>query len=150
MLGELTITAMEELLNNQVIGHLGCHADGETYVVPINYVYRGLTVYAHSKTGKKIDMMRKNSRVCLLVDQIKDTFTWKSVILTGKFEEITDESEKHQAMQGIIHKLMPLTNTPHQGPSHAIAPDINGKIEAIVYKILIDTMTGRFERSVTF
>lgn len=43
---------------------------------------------------KKIEMMRKNPKVCFEVDDIKNIFSWKSVIAWGTFEEITDIAEQ--------------------------------------------------------
>ncbi|QIL41528.1 pyridoxamine 5'-phosphate oxidase family protein [Pedobacter sp. HDW13] len=142
MLGDLNKGEMISLLESQVTGRLGCHSDGETYVVPINYVYRNNAIYAHSGPGKKIDMLRRNPQVCFQVDQIKDIFSWKSVVLWGTFEELNGE-ERQQAMQGIIHRIMPLTYRPSQESSHGISSDVHQEI--IVYKISIKEGTGRFE-----
>ena len=142
MLGDLNKGEMIALLENQVIGRLGCHSDGETYVVPINYVYRNNAIYAHSGAGKKIDMLRHNKEVCFQVDEIKDTFSWKSVVVWGTFEELQGE-ERQQAMQGIIHRIMPLTYKPSQEVSHGISSGVHQQI--IVYKINIKEGTGRFE-----
>lgn len=148
MLGELNETQIENLLKQQVMGRLGCHADGITYIVPINYVYDGTNIYSHSAEGKKIEMMRKNPEVCFEVDEINTVFKWKSAIVWGRFEEITDLDEKQQAMQGIIHRIMPLANNPGDHPSHGITAneyDVGTTVELIVYKIVISQKTGRFE-----
>jgi len=142
MLGDLNKGQMIALLESQVIGRLACHSEGETYVVPINYVYRNNAIYAHSGPGKKINMLRSNGEVCFQVDQIKDTFSWKSVVLWGTFEELVGE-ERQQAMQGIIHRIMPLTYRPSQEVSHGIDSEAHQQI--IVYKINIKEGTGRFE-----
>lgn len=141
MLGNLNKREIIDLLERQVIGRLGCHADGETYVVPVNYVYRNNAIYAHSGSGKKLDMMRKNPNVCFQVDEISDTFRWKSVIVWGTFEELTGV-ERQQAMQGIIHRIMPLTDG-NQRSSHAIPDDQQNNI--VVFKIPVVEGTGRFE-----
>jgi hypothetical protein len=39
MLGELDGLQIEDLLMSLPVGRVGCHADGITYIVPINYVY---------------------------------------------------------------------------------------------------------------
>ncbi|RZA01679.1 MAG: pyridoxamine 5'-phosphate oxidase family protein [Sphingobacteriaceae bacterium] len=148
MLGELNEVQIESLLKQQVIGRLACHADGTTYIVPINYVYDGANIYSHSAEGKKIEMMRKNPEVCFEVDEIENVFKWKSAIAWGRFEEITDLDEKQQAMQGIIHRIMPLANNPGDHPSHGITAndyDVGTSVELIVYKIVISQKTGRFE-----
>lgn len=142
MLGNLNKREIIDLLESQVFGRLGCHADGETYVVPVNYVYRNDAIYAHTGQGKKLDMLRKNPKVCFQVDEISDTFRWKSVIVWGTFQELTGE-ERQQAMQGIIHRIMPLTDNPSQHSSHGIPEDQQTSI--IVFKIPIVEGTGRFE-----
>ena len=142
MLGDLNKRELIDLLEGQVYGRLGCSVDGETYIVPINYVYRNNAIYAHSGNGKKIEMMRANPKVCFQVDEIKDTFRWKSAILLGSFVELKDE-ERQQALQGIIHRIMPLTDRPTEQTSHGIDPAEHTNI--IVFKIELTAVTGKFE-----
>ena len=142
MLGELNKRELLDLIENQVIGRLGCHANGETYIVPVNYVYRDNMIYLHSGMGKKIEMMRANPRVCFQIDEIKDTFRWKSAILQGNFIELSGE-ERQQAMQGIIHRIMPLTDRPSEEPSHGIKPELQDDI--VVCKIELTDISGRCE-----
>ena len=142
MLGELNNRQLIDLLERQVIGRLGCHANGETYIVPINYIYKDNTIYAHSGNGKKIEMMRANPKVCFQVDQLIDTFKWESAILWGDFTELIGE-QRQQAMQGIIHRIMPLTNHPSEEPSHGIPEDQHQNI--IVFKIDLTAASGKFE-----
>jgi nitroimidazol reductase NimA-like FMN-containing flavoprotein (pyridoxamine 5'-phosphate oxidase superfamily) len=150
MLGPLSEKEIEHLLMKQVTGRLGCHANGLTYIVPINYIYRHPYILAHSAEGQKIKMMRENPNVCFQVDEIKSVFRWKSVIAWGRFEEITDNEEKQKAMQGLIHRIMPLAENPTEHPSHGIAEkdtDIGLKVNLVVYRIELSKITGRFENS---
>lgn len=149
MLGKLNEKQIEELITRQVTGRLGCVVNDKAYIVPINYFYKNSTVFAHSAPGKKIDIMRKNPNVCFQVDEIVSIFRWQSAILWGTFEEIIDPEKKHQAMQGLIHRLMPMVTTPSGHPSHGIASSESEliKIETIVYKINIFEKTGKFEFS---
>lgn len=142
MLGELNRVQISNLLNSQVIGRLGCHADGQTYVVPVNYIYVDDSIYAHSGPGKKIEMMRKNPEVCFQVDHITDTFRWESAILWGTFEELRDE-ERQQVMQAITRRVMLLRDDPALPSSHGIDPELHTGL--IVYRIRITEITGRFE-----
>jgi nitroimidazol reductase NimA-like FMN-containing flavoprotein (pyridoxamine 5'-phosphate oxidase superfamily) len=149
MLGELDGLQIEDLLMSLPVGRIGCHADGVTYIVPINYVYEDNTVYAHSKKGMKIDIMRKNPDVCFQIDAIDDLLNWESVIAWGTFEEITEMQEKTEVMQKIINRMMPLMRGETAQPSHGFtddASDIGGDVELILYKIVLDKKTGRFEK----
>jgi hypothetical protein len=148
MLGQLNEKQMEALLMRQVTGRLACHYNGETYIVPLNYVYKDGIIYIHSGPGKKIDMMRKNPKVCFEVEEIESIFQWRCVIALGAFEEITDKDEKQQSRQLLTHRLMPLVSRPQQHASHGIAADeldIDTRIDPIVYRIRIKQITGRFE-----
>jgi nitroimidazol reductase NimA-like FMN-containing flavoprotein (pyridoxamine 5'-phosphate oxidase superfamily) len=150
MLGELNENQIEALLKSRSVGRIGCHADGITYVVPVNYVYDGSQLYTHSVKGMKIDIMRKNPEVCFQVDSIRNIANWESVIAWGKFEELIDLSEKQHAMQKIINKVMPLMDGENAQPSHgftANASDVGSQVELILYKIILTKKTGRFEKA---
>lgn len=150
MLGELNKQQIEDLLKQQVTGRIACHVNGVTYIVPVNYVYDGTYIYGHSSAGKKLIMMRQNPAVCFEVDEIQNIFKWQSVIAWGTFEEVVDIAEKQRIMQGIIHRIMPLSINPTNHPSHGIAEndsDIGTTVELIIYKIAVNKKTGRFENS---
>ncbi|MFA6083950.1 pyridoxamine 5'-phosphate oxidase family protein [Mucilaginibacter sp.] len=150
MLGKLNETQIENLLKEQVIGRIACQANGDIYLVPVNYVYRNGYIYSHSAEGKKIRMMRENPEVCFEVDNINSVFRWQSVIAKGTYEEITDAEEKQQAMQGIIHRIMPLVTSPTSHPSHGIIEkdsDVGTTVELIIYRIKLREKTGRFEKN---
>jgi nitroimidazol reductase NimA-like FMN-containing flavoprotein (pyridoxamine 5'-phosphate oxidase superfamily) len=149
MLGELDNTQIDDLLKDQVIGRIGCHFDDITYVVPVNYVYDGTSIYAHSANGMKIDMMRKNPKVCFEADAILGMTNWQSVIVWGKFEEITEINEKQDVMQKIINKVMPFITDKSTPPSHGFVSkesEVGTSLELILYKIIINRKTGRFEK----
>ncbi|MGH3035786.1 MAG: pyridoxamine 5'-phosphate oxidase family protein, partial [Gaiellaceae bacterium] len=71
-----------------VVGRIGCHADGLTYVVPVIYAYDGEGFYAYSLEGRKIRMMRSNPRVCFEVDEYDGRGSWRSAIVQGTYEEL--------------------------------------------------------------
>ena len=97
MFGKLNSEEIDQLLNNQLVGRIGCHSDGVTYVVPISYAFDGNNIYAHSFKGLKLTIMRKNPKVCFEVDDTQDLANWKSVICWGEFEELTDEVQKKRS-----------------------------------------------------
>jgi len=152
--GELTQEQVDEVLRTEIIGRLACHADDQTYVVPITYVYHHDSIYIHSDEGLKIRMMRENPRVCFQVDQIKDLANWRSVIAWGVFRELHGP----EATDGLLRIRMRLTSltaiegtrpTPsydtnkHEGFDHR---PIAGGREAVIGCIDLTEKTGRFEQ----
>ncbi|MEJ7679121.1 MAG: pyridoxamine 5'-phosphate oxidase family protein [Segetibacter sp.] len=53
MMGELNYAEIEEVLQDQLVGRIGCYSDGVTYIVPVNYAYNDPYVYIHSLEGKR-------------------------------------------------------------------------------------------------
>jgi hypothetical protein len=88
MIVDLTKSEIDELLRRQVVGRIGCHAGGSTYVIPVIYVWEGDCVYVQSMEGRKIRMMRENPEVCFEVDEYESGGGWGSVIVQGVYEEL--------------------------------------------------------------
>jgi nitroimidazol reductase NimA-like FMN-containing flavoprotein (pyridoxamine 5'-phosphate oxidase superfamily) len=150
MLGTLSKTQIDQVLKSQVIGRIGCSADGRVFVVPITYAYDGTYVYGHSKEGLKIEMMRKNPKVCFEVDVMDNMTNWRSVILLGEYEELIGAASQERGMKILTDRLMPLVSSETLSPQehHSMRPQIVQKEKkAIVYRIKISEMTGRFEKS---
>ena len=75
------------------LGRLGCTMDNQPYVLPIYFIFQNDRIYAFSTLGRKIEIMRANPLVCLEVDDIRAQNHWTSVVITGRFEELTDAPE---------------------------------------------------------
>ncbi|TJV99105.1 MAG: pyridoxamine 5'-phosphate oxidase family protein, partial [Mesorhizobium sp.] len=74
------------------VGHLACARDGQPYIVPFYYAYADNRLYAFSMMGKKIDWMRINPLVSVQVDEHSTTRGWKSVVVDGRYEELSDRT----------------------------------------------------------
>src|ERR1043165_4421981 len=90
---ELTPNEIEEFLRGQRIARLGCHAGGETYVVPVIYAYGDGAVVTVTQEGRKVAMLRENPRVCVEVDEYDadGRGSWRSVIAYGAAGELTGD-----------------------------------------------------------
>ena len=113
---EIKITEPEEIariLNTAKVLHMGLAVDNEPYVVPMNYGYvledGKLTLSLHSAVkGRKLDMIRANSKVSFSIDCDRQPFEGKvpcqyglvysSVMGHGTATIVEDVEEKKQAM----------------------------------------------------
>ena len=145
MTGVLTDQEIEKLLATHIVGRIGCHHDGVTYVVPITYAYEDGAVYAHSTEGQKLDMMRANPQVCFEVDEVLDLSCWKSVIADGTFEELhgaaTDRATE-LLLAAFRRFVGSATATPTQ--QHAPHPE-DPAIQPVLYRLRLGRRTGRRE-----
>ena len=126
------------------IGRLGCVANGEPYVVPINYVFEDGSIYSHSLPGRKIDALRANPRSCLQLDEIENNFEWRSVIAYGNFEEIRIPSERSSILSKLLGRFPQLTPVESVMARDAGAPD------SVVFRIIVDRITGEQEGAEKF
>ncbi|TDH28543.1 pyridoxamine 5'-phosphate oxidase family protein [Segetibacter sp. 3557_3] len=147
MIGKLNSTEIEEVLRDQVIGRIGCHADQVTYIVPISYSYDGTFIFIHSKGGMKIDAMKKNPNVCFEVEAFENMANWRTVILWGTFEEITNAGDRNQAWQALLHRTLPQETSETVQLSRDLAKLVAASHESDgnVYRIRVAEKTGRFE-----
>lgn len=146
MLGELNPDQVEWLLKDQLIGRIGCSANGITYVVPVTYAYDGKYIYAHSKEGRKIQMMRINPFVCFEVDKLESPANWQSVIIWGKYKELKQDDEKlalRKLMDRLHHTMISETSIPDEGVVHQ---NDGGPYKSVIFRIEIKEKSGRFER----
>ena len=149
MIGILNPQQIEELLKSQTFGRIGCHADGETYIVPISYAYDGNYIYCHTNEGKKATMLRKNPSVCFEVEEMKTMANWKCVVVQGVFEELKDQKERNEAMQTLLNRYLPIISsvTTHLGELWPFYPNDTKDINGVVFRIAVKEKTGRFESS---
>lgn len=132
--GKLSEKEAGAILLQQNLGRLGCIAEGEPYVVPVHYFFDGENVYLHSLPGKKINALRAQPRACLQVDEIQDSFHWRSVIAYGEYEEINDPRLRERTLAELFRHMPHLT--PVESKMRA------GNSEVIVFRLRVDRITG--------
>jgi nitroimidazol reductase NimA-like FMN-containing flavoprotein (pyridoxamine 5'-phosphate oxidase superfamily) len=96
---------IEYILQHQLLGHIGCHADDITYVVPICYAYDNNCIYGRTYEGMKLQIMRKNPAVCFQVEHIENMAQWQSVVCWGTFEEVIDIDQRQAAIQVLKNRI---------------------------------------------
>jgi len=125
------------ILREGTLGRLGCIAADWPYVVPVNYFFDGRDIYIHTLPGKKLDALRANPRVCLQVDDIKDSYNWRSMIAYGTFEEVSNEETRENVLTKLYSRL------PHMTPVESKM--VEGAKGTVVFRIKVEEVTGMAE-----
>ena len=125
-----------KVLQSARVARLGCIVNGEPYVVPISCHLEDDCLYSHSLPGMKISALRENPRACVQVDEIESDLHWRSVIASGKYEEITKSNEREESLTRLLRKFPLLTPV-----ESAIVVD-GSTPQVIVFRIRIDRLTG--------
>ena len=149
MFGKLDNNEIEGLIHREFIGRLGCHSDDVTYIVPISYAYDGEYIYGHTYEGMKLNMMRKNPKICFEVDDFQNMANWQSVVAWGVFEELKEGIERNYAVEVLMKRALPIihSETMHISPQWPFPTNDPATINGIIFRIRLSDKTGRYERS---
>jgi len=150
MTGDLTKEQISNLLSSQMIGRIACCEIHKPYIVPIAYAYDGKDIYCQTTEGKKIQYMRDNPNICFQIDFTNNISNWQSIIVYGKFEELS-ESEIKIAREFLLNKIMPLmTNSkihPHEHwEAREQVLDDSQRVKPIIFKLKIEEISGRYHQ----
>ncbi len=135
---------IEAIIRRSLVCRLALADEGIPYIVPLCFGYQDNTLYFHSaREGKKLDILKKNNKVCFEFDidteiqQTKDVCNWgiqyKSVIGFGKASFIEDPETKKKALDILMGQYAEGTFQ---------FPDATVK-KAAVIKVAITSMTGK-------
>ena len=104
----------EILFENRICRIALSHND-TPYIIPVNYGYHGNSIFIHSaREGYKLDIIRKNDKVCFEVTDSIDIVTaesacdfgtkYRSVIVFGKIKILSDLDKKINALKIIMYQ----------------------------------------------
>lgn len=130
---------MHELLERQSFGHLGCARNGRPYVVPMNYAFDGKDLFFFTTEGMKTHFIDENPEVCMQVEEVTDPSHWRSVMVIGRAEKLSQSEDVQRAMQHILKRNPSLTPA-----ISATSLDTWGRaVDIALYKITPEIIDGR-------
>ncbi|HVW32229.1 MAG TPA: pyridoxamine 5'-phosphate oxidase family protein [Acidimicrobiia bacterium] len=106
------------ILDEGLVAHVGIAVDGQPYVIPMIYARRGATLYLHgSPASRLLRAMKKTVPVCVTVTLLdglvlaKSAFhhsmNYRSVVVLGEAQEVTDPAEKRAAFAALVDHAVP-------------------------------------------
>jgi nitroimidazol reductase NimA-like FMN-containing flavoprotein (pyridoxamine 5'-phosphate oxidase superfamily) len=101
----MTRQASIDLLGRARLGRLACAHDGQSYITPVSFACDENYLYAFSTFGQKISWMRANPRVCIEAEELVTRENWATVIVIGRYEELTD-APKYEVLRTHAYNLL--------------------------------------------
>ncbi|MDR0761030.1 MAG: pyridoxamine 5'-phosphate oxidase family protein, partial [Treponema sp.] len=139
-----------EILRECTVCRLGMADNGVPYVVPLNFGYEyqddTLILYFHgAREGKKIDILKKNNRVCFEMDTGHQLtrgdsvchygFNYASIVGMGTVEFLEEAAEKIRALNLLMK---------HQTGEDREFAYGEAELRAVaVYRLRVETVTGK-------
>ncbi len=135
MVDELTRDEIDAFLDTQVVGRVACHRDGETYIVPVIFAWSSDAAWIFTTEGKKIDVMRANPSICFEVDERRANGAWSSVVITGRYEELTGD-DVQTTLELLSRRFPPRpADAPHEPRGEGRTP--------VAFRIVAQSISGR-------
>ena len=138
LIQSMTGVASLELLERATLGRVACTHEGQPYITPMSVTYDANWLYSLSTLGQKITWMRANPNVCVEVEELVSPQDWATVIVIGRYQELTTEKERTYA-----HDL--LERRPawwEPGYSRTVMEGKERPLKPVYFRILIDQITG--------
>jgi nitroimidazol reductase NimA-like FMN-containing flavoprotein (pyridoxamine 5'-phosphate oxidase superfamily) len=138
------IEAIESVIRRSTVCRLAMSEAGQPYVLPMSFGYKDGAVYFHcAPEGRKIDIIRKNPRVCIEFDvdcrlKTGDSacqwgFYFQSAIAFGVAAFIEDAAEKRAALDIIMR---------HYSSEAFTYPD-SAIDKIVVIRVAVTELTGK-------
>jgi len=133
------------IMKEALVCRLGLADEGRPYVVPMNFGLGEGCLYLHcAREGRKLDILRKNNRVCFEMDLLREikqgptACNWgaryESVIGFGRASFVEDPQEKRAALDRIMD---------HYGAEGPFSYADAVLTETEVIKVSIESVTGK-------
>jgi uncharacterized protein len=140
---ELTPDECRAIISGKSLARLACSRDNQPYIVPIFCYYdrEGDCLYSVAAHGQKVEWMRANPKVCVEFGDISDQFHWRTIVIFGRYEELTD-SHADDHLRRRAHELV--EQRPEWWLPAMQKPEPGAPARTVVYRIRIDDLSGRW------
>jgi uncharacterized protein len=139
----LSTSECTQLLTANRLGRLACAKEGQPYIVPIYYAYADSSLYAFSMPGRKIEWMRGNPLVSVLVEAPGRDREWSSVVVDGRYEELPDRIGYKRQRDHAWSLLSKHASWWEPGALKPLAPPPMDESLPVFFRIAIEQISGR-------
>jgi len=139
---------IEQVLASVRIMTVACCLKNEPYLFTVDFAWEPQTrqLWFHSASeGRKMDILKANPRVCVTVVEDRGYLegecdhAYRSLILEGKAQVVTDLAEKRHGLELLVRK--------HEPQPETVLARLAGDEESVrniaIVRITVDAMSGK-------
>ena len=134
----MTEPASLELLARATLARVACVQEGRPYITPLSVTYDANALYGLSTVGQKVTWMRANPHVCVEVEEVVSRLNWATVIVMGRYQELTSEADRAHA-HGLLERR-PSWWEP--GYSKTVIEGRERHAKGVFFRISVDQVSG--------
>ncbi len=101
---ELSRDRAVELLTSEAVAHVATAAGGEPYVTPISFVVLGDELLFRTTSGRRLDALKANPRVCIEASRTDEDGSWESVLVWGDARIVDDPYREADVVAALLAK----------------------------------------------
>lgn len=135
---DLARDEIEAIIARNNVGRIAFAFHDRVDIQPIHYVYERGWLYGRTSEGEKIATLQHNQWIAFEIDEIKDTFDWRSVVIHGSFWRIHPLGSPHAEeiwakAADLVSKIVPGALTEHDPVA----------FRQILFRIAVSDVRGR-------
>ena len=122
--------AIDAILDEGLVGHLGFVAGEQPYVIPMLYARAGDTLYLHGAPASRLlGRLAEAAPFCFTITLLDGlvlarsafhhSLNYRSVVVVGEGRAVTDPVEKLRALEALVEHVLPGRSAEVRGPSEA-------------------------------
>jgi uncharacterized protein len=126
--GSYERAAIDAILDEGLIAHVGIVSDGQPYVIPMLYARSADRIYLHgSPLSRLIRNLAEGAPMCLTVTLLDGlvlarsafhhSLNYRSVVVLGEGRTVGERQEKLDALNTIVERMAPGRSADARGPS---------------------------------
>ncbi len=136
---DLSHTECLQLLDEELVGHLGVVDEGKAYVTPVSFTRDDSSLYFRTGPGRRLEVMRANPSVCFEASRFEtDGGEWRSVVVWGDVREVTDAAHEARAVELLMDKYREYVSWLGSFGGSEVLPGLS-----VVIELPMDSMSGR-------
>lgn len=135
---DLRVDEMHGMLRGHRVGRIAYVWHDHVDVQPIHYVFDGGAIFARTSAGSKLLALRHSPWVAFEVDDVRDTYDWRSVVVHGTVYAV--RARGTAAQRAVYRRAVDLLRAIEPDALTAEDP-VRGR--DVVLRLDVDRMTGR-------
>lgn len=135
---ELLRKECEGILQRNNVGRIAFTLHDGVDIEPLHYVFDGGWIYGRTSLGAKLATVAHHRWVAFEVDEVKDLFDWRSVVVKGSFYVLEADTPMHrdQGFNRGVELLRSLL-------AETLTADDPAPFRRSVFRIHLDEVSGR-------
>lgn len=142
LIQDMTREESLSLLKSSRYGRIACAQNAQPYITPLSFVYSDDYLYCFATVGTRIAWMRTNPLVCVEIEALISHEEWRTVVIFGQYQELTDTPEFFEERRTAHDLLAVAPDWWNPGYAKTVRHGADRPLEPVYFRISTDEISG--------